>query len=111
MSGRMEFDFRFGPAARTLAGRRRSHMPMRIAVLGDFSGRENRGLENYREIEQRPANAVDIDNFEAVMRRLGPALELSTPERTGPPLAIEFASLDDFHPDQLFQRVGLFRAM
>jgi type VI secretion system protein ImpC len=107
----MEFDFQFGPATSARIGRRSGDSPMRIAILGDFSGRANRGLENFREIAQRPAIAVDIDNFDQVMKRLGPTLELSTPGRPGLPVALEFGTVDDFHPDQLFQRVGLFRAL
>jgi type VI secretion system protein ImpC len=43
--------------------------------------------------------AVDIDNIDAVMRRLAPSLSLTL--AGGAVLALRFASLEDFHPDAL----------
>ena len=55
MSGRMEFEFQFRqPAAHAARRDERDGRPMRIAVLGDFSGRENRGLEDPQGIARRP---------------------------------------------------------
>ncbi len=70
--------------------------PFRIAILGDFSGRANRKITG-------PLRPVEIDpsSFEDVMQRLDVALDL-------PAGSLQFRELDDFHPDQLYQRVPLF---
>ncbi len=86
--------------------------PFRICVLGDFSGRANRdivdpasALEGQRPIE------VDRDNLEDVMEKLGVAVNLSVAGNRHPSIAIQFAELDDFHPDQLFKRLEVFQAL
>lgn len=72
--------------------------PFRIALFGDFSGRANRGLKGAAH-EARPI-AVDRDNFDAVLKRHAPSLDLrisGSPE----PIHLTFASLDDFRPEAL----------
>jgi len=70
--------------------------PFRIGILGDFSGRVNR-----RATGALQSVAIDPENFEQVMDRVGVALEL-------PAGMIRFRELDDFHPDQLYRAVPLF---
>ena len=69
--------------------------PFRILILGDFSGRAGAG--------RRPL-LVDRDNFEDVLAKVAPELELAHS-------TIRFRELDDFHPDRLFERVELFAAL
>ena len=71
---------------------------MRIALLGDFSGRRNRKIHS----APRPVE-IDPENFEDVMERMGVALEFPGAA------AIEFRELDDFHPDQLYATLPLFQ--
>ncbi len=52
-----------------------SETPFRIAVLGDFSGRENRGVLDARLQGRKPV-VVDRDNFDNVMARVAPELHL-----------------------------------
>jgi type VI secretion system protein ImpC len=81
--------------------------PFRIAVLGDFSGRANR-------LRQDPAAAlpdprpifIDRDNFDGVMTRL--EAKLSLPSEGGGTITLGFRELEDFHPDRIFEQVGLF---
>jgi type VI secretion system protein ImpC len=70
--------------------------PFRILILGNFSGHANRGV-------RRPV-LVDRDNFEEVLEKLAPELRL-------PWGSIRFRELDDFHPDHIFERLELFRAL
>jgi type VI secretion system protein ImpC len=79
--------------------------PFRIAVFGDFSGRSNRGVTPDAR-SARPI-AIDRDNFDRVLAKLAPALEIET-EGAGPLLSVRFTCLDDFHPDSLFRRLPLF---
>lgn len=85
--------------------------PFRIAILGDFTGRHSRGAEESgAALARRPAWPVDRDDVDLVIREMGVALHLRL-EPGGPPLAIRFESLDDFHPDRLYQRLPLFQAL
>jgi type VI secretion system protein ImpC len=97
MPGRLEFDLGFGRAGR----RRDDDEPMRLLVLGDFSGK---ALAERPPLASRPTLRVDIDTIDAVMKRLAPRLSVPAGE-------IEFAKLDDFHPDRLYARLDLFKAL
>ncbi len=78
--------------------------PFRILVLGDFTGRESRGIVG--PLAGRRASRVDIDNLDQLLARLGPKLEL--PVADGSALSISFAAMDEFHPDQIFARLPVF---
>ena len=85
--------------------------PFRIALLGDFSGRANRGLVEVRKAlaTRRPVR-VDRDSIDDAVARLQPTLKLAlAPGEEA--IEITFSSLDDFHPDGLYQRVPHFRAL
>jgi type VI secretion system protein ImpC len=85
--------------------------PFRIALLGDFSGRASRGAsESGPSLVKRPAWAVDRDDLDRVMAELRPTVRLQL-EPGGAALAIRFESLEDFHPDRLFERLPLFQAL
>jgi len=78
--------------------------PFRIALLGDFGGRANRREPRLL----RDPLLLDPDNFEEVMERFETGLELSA---GGAPLPIRFRSLDDFHPDHLYDTLPLFQTL
>jgi type VI secretion system protein ImpC len=78
----------------------------RIAVLGDFGGRANRGFSATQSAPWPPA-AIDRDNFDEVMSRLKPGLQIRLGDG-GPQLALAFSSLDDFHPDYLYEHLEVF---
>lgn len=103
MPGRIEFDMNFSTA--TQGKRRRSvSSPMQILLMGDFSG-SNDSSPNF------PIHPLDLDNFEALLAKLLPRVELVI--GTGPKqvIAIEFKTLDDFHPDRLFERLAVFQQL
>lgn len=78
--------------------------PFRIAILGDFSGRANHS--RLEPLAGRKAILIDRDNFDQVLAKMSPALELAA--AGGPRLALAFSDLDDFHPDRLFERLPIF---
>src|SRR5258706_8446163 len=82
---------------------RERESPFRMAVLGDFSGRSSRGMAE--SIGQRASAQIDCDNFEKIMARMGAALRLPNPGRPNETLELRFSTLEDFHPDQIIQRV------
>jgi type VI secretion system protein ImpC len=84
--------------------------PFRIAVIGDFSGRGASGQKAEQPLAKRRAILVDRDNFEDVMMSVGPSITVSYGDGTPHP-PIRFAELDDFHPDRLYERLPVFRAL
>jgi type VI secretion system protein ImpC len=97
MPERLEFDLDFGRAAR----RRDDGRPMRLLVVGDFSGRPP---SERPPLDSRPTHQVDVDTLDLIMHRLGPRLRGRAGEVT-------FRRIDDFHPDQLYARLDLFQAL
>ena len=97
MPERLTFDVGFGRARR----RRDGDEPMRLLVLGDFRGD---AVADRPPLANRPTLRVDVDSLEAVMRRLRPALTLPAGE-------IRFDEIDDFHPDRLYGRLDVFKAL
>ena len=73
--------------------------PFRILLAGDFSRGAGRAAKPVR---------VDIDNFDEVLARLHPQLELPGPDG---PIRIRFESLDDFLPDALYHNLPLFQEL
>lgn len=98
MPGRFEFDLTFGRAPRR---RRDESEPLRILLMGDFSGKP---AHERPRLESRPTCQVDLDTFDATLRRIGP--RAST--RAGD---ITFEQLDDFHPDELLTRIAPLRTL
>lgn len=87
-------------------------MPFRILVLGDFSGRANKSLlEPDTAASERRLLQVDRDNLDEVMTKLGVKIRLSLFGEDEPPISLHFRGLDDFHPDRLFEKMDLFRAI
>jgi type VI secretion system protein ImpC len=91
-----------------LTSSRSSDIPFRIIVLGDFSGRSNRGIKAGVGSKAERTILVDRDNFDNVMASLNIRLDLDVTDETGKRIHLEFKELDDFHPDRLFQQVPLF---
>jgi type VI secretion system protein ImpC len=74
-----------------------------IAILADFSGRSTR----HADTSSAPGIPVRIncDNFETVFERFGPVLRLKAAESAGNEAALQFAHIDDFHPDRLIHQI------
>ena len=79
-----------------------SDSPFRIFILGDFSGRANRGPNS--GLSGRRPLLVDLDNFDDVMETMQPSLRL-------PRVDLRFRELDDFHPDHIYRNAELFRKL
>lgn len=87
-------------------------MPFRILVLGDFSGRANKALfEPKTATSERRLLQVDRDNLDEVMAKLGVEIRLPLFGDEEPPISLQLRELDDFHPDRLFEKLDLFRAI
>jgi type VI secretion system protein ImpC len=97
MPGRLDFNVDFGPKRR----RRDESEPMRLLVLGDFSGKPagERG-----PLASRAIHRVDIDNLDTLIRRLEPRAVVPDGE-------VRFQQIDDFHPDHLYARIDRFERL
>ncbi len=84
--------------------------PFHIAVFGDFSGRENRGMLDAK-LQGRKPFLIDRDNFDDVLAQLAPELHLPLGGAEGPLVALRFHELDDFHPDRIFEGLKFFRVL
>lgn len=105
----MRFEFNFGSLQTGLPRRPAGGTDaFRIAVLGDFSGRANRGeMETGAELAQRKPIKLDADNFDAVIRSFGAVLQLPV-GADGSSVALAPRSLDDLHPDALYETMEVF---
>jgi type VI secretion system protein ImpC len=102
MSNRFDFGgVNLRASEESAVARPTSETPFCIAILGDFSGRANRGLVEPKTIGERPSYLVDRDNFDEVLSKLHPELHLPTGDKI--PLVFRFSELEDFHPDRLFE--------
>jgi type VI secretion system protein ImpC len=86
--------------------------PFQVLLLGDWSGRGNRGLNvSSAELSDWRPRIVDRDNLNQVMARLGVKLRIPLASNGSPSLTITFDQLDDFHPDRLFRRLDIFESL
>jgi type VI secretion system ImpC/EvpB family protein len=93
----MDFDVDLGRRGRPLG----DQVPMRLLLLGDFSGAP---ATERPPLANRPTRRVDFDSLDEGVRRFAPRVQMPSGE-------IRFQCIDDFHPDRLFARVDLFRAL
>lgn len=84
----------------------KTELPFIVGVLGDFAG----DSKNQKPLEQRKFTNIDRDNFNDIMARIAPELNLrveNTLSGDGSELAVQlgFKSLDDFEPGKLVEQV------
>jgi type VI secretion system protein ImpC len=85
-------------------------IPFRILIMGDFSGRSSRGIfEPADALAKRRILRVDRDNVDEVMQRMGVEIHAPLDGDANTPTVLRFTELDDFHPDQIFTRLPLFK--
>ncbi|MEI5681084.1 MULTISPECIES: type VI secretion system contractile sheath small subunit [unclassified Mesorhizobium] len=88
-------------------------LPFVVGVLGDFSGDPTQPLKPFGE---RKFVQVDRDNFDDVMRRMTPGLNIAvenTLQNDGTDLAVslKFESMDDFEPGAVVNQVPALKAL
>lgn len=112
MPTRMDFDLEFGRPGGSGTQREGLAGPMRILILGDLTGRSAApSRAPAAGSPTRKTLPVDIDNFEQVLGRMAPRLQPEGDAAGESGAAIEFRSLDDFHPDALYRRLAMFEPM
>ncbi len=88
-------------------------LPFVVGVIGDFSGDPTKPL---RPFSDRKFVQIDRDNFDDVMRRLSPGLNLkveNTLAGDGSTMAVDLAfnGIADFEPGRVLEQVPALRAL
>ena len=88
-------------------------LPFVVGVLGDFSGQPTEPL---KPLKDRKFIQIDRDNFNDVMARMTPGVNLkvkNTLKDDGSELGVQlkFASMDDFSPEKVAQQVDPVRKL
>jgi type VI secretion system protein ImpB len=88
-------------------------LPFVVGVLADLSGMPNKPLP---PIAKRKFVAVDRDNINDVMKKIGPRLAYKVPNRlneddTKLNVELNFESMDDFQPARIAQQVTPLRKL
>lgn len=87
-------------------GREEVELPMKLLVLGDFTGSKDE-----RPMEKREPVSINKENFDEVMKGQDISLQFEVPNRlTGTPeqelsLALKFQGLKDFGPEAVIEQV------
>ncbi len=88
-------------------------LPFVVGVLGDFSGNPTEPLKPFGE---RKFVQIDRDNFDDVMRRMTPGLNIrveNTLEDKGREMAValKFEKLEDFEPGSIVEQVPALKSL
>ncbi|MER0237079.1 type VI secretion system contractile sheath small subunit [Fulvimarina sp. MAC8] len=88
-------------------------LPFVVGVLGDFSGDPTEPLKPFGE---RNFVQIDRDNFDDVMRRMTPGLNLSVEntiadDGTDMEVQLRFNSMEDFEPGAIVEQVPALKAL
>lgn len=136
-SDRVRVELSPDPAGETLERPRERPVPepsapFRILLLGDFSGdaevpegeartaAAQAGAGKGGRAERRPSAEggaparpvpFDRDDLDRALRTVAPALRLRFPGSNRSGEVVRFRSLEDFHPDRLYERLEVFRKL
>lgn len=81
-------------------------LPMVVGILADLSGNPASPPPKFKD--RRPLD-IDRDNFNDIMAKIQPRLELVVPDTMSGdgslPVALRFSHMSDFHPDALVTQV------
>ncbi|MBF0332104.1 MAG: type VI secretion system contractile sheath small subunit [Alphaproteobacteria bacterium] len=90
-------------------------LPFVVGVMGDFSGHPDPS-EPPKPLKDRKFIQIDLDNFDEVMARIKPRLDLkveNTLSEDGSlmPVALRFSSMSDFEPGAVVQQVPALKQL
>ncbi len=88
-------------------------LPFVVGVLGDFSGQPTEPL---KPMKDRKFIQVDRDNFDEVLARMTPGLQLRVEntlkgDGTEIPVALKFSKMEDFEPAAIVDQVPALKRM
>ena len=83
----------------------------RIALMGDFSGRSAKGeVEIGADLASRRPIKLDVDTIDKVIAGFATTLILPIGKK-GAGIEVELTSIDDLHPDELYEKVEMFEGL
>jgi pilus assembly protein FimV len=104
----MEFSFGTLDAPRPEAAK---PTRFRIVLMGDFSGRSARGeVEIGADLAKRRPIKLDVDTIDKVIAGFATTLILPIGKK-GAGIEVELTSIDDLHPDELYEKVEMFEGL
>ena len=81
-------------------------LPMVVGLLADLSGQP---AEPLPKLKERRLVEIDRDNFDEIMSKIAPRLDLSVPDTMkgegNLKVELNFAKFSDFHPEAIVQKV------
>lgn len=88
-------------------------LPFVVGVVGDFSGDPTKQLRPFGE---RRFIQIDRDNFDEVMQRMAPGLQLKVPNTLAGgdsemAVSLEFNSIEDFDPGRVVDQVPALKTL
>src|SRR4051812_3847842 len=88
-------------------------LPFVVGIMGDFSGDPTQPL---RPLSERKFIQIDRDNFNEVMARMTPGLNLKGDNKlnddgTQMSVSLKFTSMDDFEPARVAEQVPALKAL
>ena len=88
-------------------------IPFVMGVMGDYSGDNS---DNKKPLKERKFSQIDRDNFNEVMRKIDPTLQMkveNTLEDDGSEMsvALDFKSMEDFEPHRIVEKVEPLRKL
>lgn len=88
-------------------------LPFVVGVLGDFSGNPTQDLKPFGE---RKFVQIDRDNFDTVMARMAPGLNMQVENTLSEEdelmrVSLAFSKLDDFEPAQVVEQVPALKKL
>ena len=88
-------------------------LPFVMGIMGDFSGDPTEPL---RPLSERKFIQIDRDNFNEVMARMTPGLNIRVPNKLADDgsemaVALKFNSIEDFEPGRVAEQVPALRAL
>jgi type VI secretion system protein ImpB len=88
-------------------------LPFVMGIMGDFSGDPTEPL---RPLSERKFIQIDRDNFNEVMARMTPGLNIRVPNKLADDgsemaVALKFNSIEDFEPGRVAEQVPALKAL
>jgi type VI secretion system protein ImpB len=88
-------------------------LPFVVGIMGDFSGDPTQPL---RPLSERKFTQIDRDNFNEIMARMTPGLNLRVENKLADDgsemaVALKFNSIEDFEPGRVAEQVPALKAL
>jgi type VI secretion system protein ImpB len=88
-------------------------LPFVVGVMGDFSGNPTQAL---RPLKERKFVQIDKENFNEVMERIAPELNIKVKNTLAGddsliPVQLKFGSMDDFEPGRIAEQVPALKKL